>query len=105
MNIFKKTFEKHKKLALKTQNIDEIFTIDRKTQFKADLKNFLRQEFEKHNLGAEHMGLSVTDYKPEDWTDTMADTIINNLAAYLEKIRGQTERNLTPDRPIVRDET
>jgi hypothetical protein len=101
---FQKTFNKHKMFALKkTNNIDEIFTIEKKSEFKKDLKMFLQSEFEKHNLGSNRMGLSVTDYKPEDWIETMADTIINNFAGYLEKIRGQTERDLTPKNPIVND--
>ena len=101
---FQKTFEKHKMLALKkNNNIDERFTIEKKSEFKKDLKIFLQTQFEKHNLGSKRMGLSVTDYKPDDWVETMADIVINNFAAYLEKIRGQTERDLTPKSPIVTD--
>ena len=103
MTLFEETFLKHKQLALKDLNMNEIFVIEKRTQFKHDLIMFLKNEFEKNVLDAKHMGLSVTDYKIDDWLDPIAEVMINNFAAYLEKIRGQTERDLTPKEPIVKD--
>jgi hypothetical protein len=104
--IFENTFEKHRRLALnnKTSSLEEIFLIDKKSKFRENLIRFLQSEFSNGNLQAKHVGISATDYKPNDWCEPIADTIINNLAEYFEKIRGQTEKDLESEIPIVRDE-
>ena len=74
-----------------------------KEQLKKDLVKFLTQEFQKDNLKAVHGGPSITEYKPEDWLEDIADNVINKLLQYFEIIRGQTERNLQTDIPLSRD--
>ena len=81
----------------------EIFTINHREQLKKDLIKFLQQEFQKDNLKSLHAGLSITDYKPEDWLERIADNILNRLLQYFDVIRGQTERNLQSSIPLSKD--
>lgn len=72
-----------------------------KSHLKKDLINFLNQEFHTGNLKPVHMGQSTTEYKSSDWLEPIADEIINQLIHYFETIRGQTERNASPDYPLT----
>jgi len=85
------------------EQLCEIFIINHKEQLKRDLVQFLAQEFHKDNLKSVHGGPSITEYKPEDWVEKIADNLINRLLQYFEIIRGQTERNLKSDIPLSRD--
>ncbi len=85
------------------ESLQEIFVIDNKEQLKKDLLQFLHQEFQKGNLKPIHLGLSITEYKPEDWLEDIADNVVNRLLQYFEIIRGQTERNLKSSVPLSRD--
>jgi len=85
------------------EQLCEIFIVNHKEQLKKDLVQFLTQEFQKDNLKAVHGGPSITEYKPEDWVEKIADNLINRLLQYFEIIRGQTERNLRSDIPLSRD--
>ncbi len=85
------------------ESLQEIFVIDNKEQLKKDLLQFLHQEFQKGNLKPIHLGLSITEYKPEDWLEDIADNVVNRLLQYFEIIRGQTERNLKSSVPLARD--
>lgn len=85
------------------EELCEIFTINHKEQLKKDLIRFLQQEFQKYNLKSLHAGLSITDYKPEDWLERIADNILNRLLQYFNIIRGQTERNLQSSIPLSKN--
>jgi len=85
------------------ESLSEIFIINNKEQLKQDLIQFLHNEFEKGSLKPIHSGPSITEYKPEDWLEDIADNVINKLLQYFEIIRGQTERNLKTDIPLSRD--
>jgi len=84
--------------------LSEIFVIDQRENLKQDLIKFLRQEFAKGNLKPVHAGISVTEYKPEDWLEAMADHTINHMIQYFETIRSQTERNIYSTVPIASNE-
>ena len=85
------------------EELCEIFTINHRKQLKQDLIKFIQQEFQKNNLNSVHAGLSITDYKPEDWYERIADNILNRLLQYFDIIRGQTERNLVSSIPLSKD--
>jgi len=85
------------------EQLCEIFVINHKEQLKKDLVKFLTREFQIDNLKAVHGGSSITEYKPEDWVEKIADNLLNRLLQYFEVIRGQTERNLQTDIPLSRD--
>ncbi len=76
------------------ESLSEIFVIKHKNDLQSDLANFLRQEFQKGNIQPIHSGISTTEFKPNDWIDSMADDLINRLIQYFETIRSQTERNV-----------
>jgi len=82
------------------EELCEIFTINHANELKKDLMSFLKDEFQKGNLKSSHVGLSITDYKPDDWIEKMADNVVNRLIQYFDTIRGQTERNLKSSVPI-----
>ncbi len=86
------------------EELSEIFVIDQKEKLKQDLINFLRQEFQNGHLKPIHAGLSVTEFKPDDWLEDIADHTINHLISYFETIRSQTERNIYPSVPISSNE-
>jgi len=75
------------------ESLSEIFIVSQKQYLKKDLMDFLKQEFKKGNLKPIHSGLSVTEFKPDDWIESMSDIIINHMIQYFETIRGQTERD------------
>ena len=85
------------------EELCEIFTINHREQLKKDLIRFLQQEFQRDNLKSLHAGLSITDYKPEDWLERIADNILNRLLQYFDIIRGQTERNLKSSIPLSKN--
>jgi len=85
------------------EQLCEIFVVNHKEQLKKDLVKFLTREFQIDNLKAVHGGPSITEYKPEDWVEKIADNLVNRLLQYFEIIRGQTERNLKTDIPLSRD--
>ena len=85
------------------EELCEIFTINHREQLKQDLIKFIQQEFQKNNLNSVHAGLSITDYKPEDWYEKIADNILNRLLQYFDIIRGQTERNLVSSIPLSKN--
>ena len=85
------------------EQLCEIFVINHKEQLKKDLVKFLTREFQIDNLKAVHGGSSITEYKPEDWVEKIADNLVNRLLQYFEIIRGQTERNLKSSVPLSRD--
>ena len=85
------------------EQLCEIFIVNHKEQLKKDLVKFLTREFQIDNLKAVHGGPSITEYKPEDWVEKIADNLVNRLLQYFEIIRGQTERNLKTDIPLSRD--
>ena len=85
------------------EELSEIFIINHKQQLKNDLIQFLKHEFEIDNLKDKHVGLSIVDYRPEDWLEKIADNIINRLIQYFDVIRGQTERNLKSDIPLSKN--
>lgn len=72
----------------------EVFIVNHKDQLKADLIHFLKQEFNKGELKPVHLGLSTTEFNPNDWLNDIAENVVNRLIQYFETIRGQTERNL-----------
>jgi len=76
------------------ENLCEVFIVNHKDQLKADLIQFLKQEFNKGELKPIHLGLSTTEFNPNDWLDDIAENVVNRLIQYFETIRGQTERNL-----------
>ena len=76
------------------ESLCEVFVVNHKDQLKADLIQFLKQEFNKGELKPVHLGLSTTEFNPHDWLDDIADNLVNRLIQYFETIRGQTERNL-----------
>ena len=82
------------------EELSEIFVIDQKQQLKKDLIDFLRQEFQDGRLKPIHGGISATEFKPEDWLESIADHTINHLISYFETIRSQTERNIYSTVPI-----
>jgi len=81
--------------------LSEIFVIQQKQKLIQDLTNFLRQEFQNGNLKAVHGGISVTEFKPDDWLESIADHAINHMIQYFETIRNQTERNMYSSVPIA----
>jgi len=81
--------------------LSEIFVIQQKQKLIQDLKNFLRQEFQNGNLKAVHGGISVTEFKPDDWLESIADHAINHMIQYFKTIRNQTERNMYSSVPIA----
>ncbi len=85
------------------ESLSEIFVINNKEKLKQDLIQFLHNEFEKGSLKPIHSGPSITEYKPEDWLEDIADNVVNRLLQYFEIIRGQTERNLKSSVPLSRD--
>ena len=85
------------------EELCEIFTINHGEQLKQDLIKFIQQEFQKDNLKSVHAGLSIVDYKPEDWYSHIADNILNRLLQYFDIIRGQTERNLKSSIPLSKN--
>ena len=85
------------------EELCEIFIINHREKLKQDLIKFIQQEFQKDNLKSLHAGLSIVDYKPEDWYGHIADNILNRLLQYFDIIRGQTERNLKSSIPISKD--
>jgi hypothetical protein len=72
----------------------EIFIINHKNRLKADLIQFLKQEFNKGELKPIHLGLSTTEFKPDDWLDEIAENLVNRLISYFETIRSQTEKDI-----------
>jgi hypothetical protein len=72
----------------------EIFIINHKNRLKADLIQFLKQEFNKGELKPIHLGLSTTEFKPDDWLDEIAENLVNRLISYFETIRSQTEKDM-----------
>ena len=85
------------------EELCEIFTINHREQLKQDLIKFIQQELQKDNLKSVHAGLSIVDYKPEDWYSHIADNILNRLLQYFDIIRGQTERNLKSSIPLSKN--
>ena len=83
------------------ESLSEIFVIAQKQGLKQDLINFLRQEFQDGHLKPVHAGLSVTEFKPDDWLEDIADVVVNHLIQYFETIRSQTERNIYSSVPIA----
>ena len=83
------------------ESLSEIFVIAQKQGLKQDLINFLRQEFQDGHLKPVHAGLSVTEFKPDDWLEDIADIVVNHLIQYFETIRSQTERNIYSSVPIA----
>jgi len=81
--------------------LSEIFVIQQKQKLIQDLKNFLRQEFQNGNLKAVHGGISATEFKPDDWLESIADHAINHMIQYFKTIRNQTERNMYSSVPIA----
>ena len=76
------------------EELCEVFIVNHKDQLKRDLIQFLHQEFQKGEFKPVHLGLSTTEFKPQDWIEPIADDLINRLIQYFETIRSQTERDL-----------
>lgn len=76
------------------EELSEIFVINHKQELKRDLIQFLKQEFQKGELKPIHLGLSTTEFKPDDWLDEIAENLVNHLIAYFETIRSQTEKDM-----------
>ena len=85
------------------EELSEIFIINHKNQLKADLIQFLKQEFQKGELKPIHLGLSTTEFKPEDWLDEIAENLVNHLIAYFETIRSQTEKDMYSPVTVAED--
>jgi hypothetical protein len=85
------------------EELSEIFIINHKEKLKRDLIQFLHQEFQKGTLKPVHSQPSITEYKPNDWLEDIADNVINQLIKYFDVIRGQTERNLQSSIPLAKD--
>jgi hypothetical protein len=85
------------------ESLQEIFIINHKEQLKKDLVQFLYDEFQKGNLKPVHSQPSVTEYKPDDWVEDIADNVINQLIKYFDVIRGQIELNLQSSIPLAKD--
>lgn len=85
------------------QNLSEIFQIDHANQFRNDLVQFIRSEFEKGNIRPIHAGLSTTEYHPNDWVEEIANDLFNRLIQYFETIRSQTERDMYSPVPLEYD--
>jgi hypothetical protein len=102
MNLFEETFIKHRNLTLQNQ-LNEIFVIEHRRVLKNELMAFLKKQFESGNLKAVRGGISVTEYKPNDWLEPMAENVLNHMASYFETIRSQTERNIYPSVQIVKN--
>ncbi len=83
--------------------LSEVFVINHKQQLKNDLIQFLKQEFNKGELKPVHLGLSTTEFKPDDWLDEIAENIVNKLIQYFETIRSQTEKDIYASAPIAKD--
>ena len=80
--------------------LTEIFTVKHTHNLKLDLIKFLHDEFSKGNITSVHSGPSTVEYKPDDWLESLADNIINQLIHHFETIRGQTERDAYSQIPI-----
>ena len=76
------------------EELSEIFVINHKDELKKDLIQFLKQEFQKGELKPIHLGISTTEFKPDDWLDEIAENLVNRLISYFETIRSQTEKNM-----------
>ena len=85
------------------ESLQEIFIINHKEQIKKDLIQFLHGEFQRGNLKPVHSQSSITEYKPNDWLEDIADNIINQLIKYFDVIRGQTERDFKSSIPLTKD--
>lgn len=85
------------------EELSEIFIINHKQQLKADLVQFLKQEFQKGELKPIHLGLSTTEFKPEDWLDEIAENLVNRLIEYFETIRSQTEKDMYSPVTVAED--
>jgi hypothetical protein len=85
------------------EDLNEVFVINHKQQLKSDLIRFLKQEFNKGELKPIHLGLSTTEFKPDDWLDEMAENVVNHLIQYFETIRSQTEKDIYSPAPIAKD--
>lgn len=85
------------------EELSEIFVINHKNQLKADLIQFLKQEFQKGELKPIHLGLSTTEFKPDDWLDEIAENLVNRLIAYFETIRSQTEKDMYSPVTVAED--
>jgi hypothetical protein len=81
--------------------LNEIFVIQQKQKLIQDLTNFLRQEFQNGNLKAVHDDISATEFKTDDWLESIANHAINHMIQYFETIRSQTERNIYSTIPIA----
>jgi hypothetical protein len=76
------------------KQLKEVFSVHDKGGLKRDLVNFLRSEFQNGDLKSSHQGLSTSEYKPDDWYESMADNLVNRLIQYFETTKGQTERDV-----------
>jgi len=76
------------------EELSEIFVINHKEELKRDLIQFLKQEFQKGELKPIHLGVSTTEFKPDDWLDEMAENLVNHLISYFETLRSQTEKDM-----------
>lgn len=76
------------------EELSEIFVINHKDELKKDLIQFLKQEFQKGELKPIHLGISTTEFKPDDWLDEIAENLVNRLISYFETIRSQTEKDM-----------
>lgn len=88
---FEEIFNKHKKLTfdkISPQTLNEIFVLNKETEFKKNLIEFLKLEFQKHDIRAVHGGISATEFKSEDWVEPIATFLINKLVEYFETVRG-----------------
>ena len=102
MNLFEKTFIKHRNLAISNQ-LNEIFVIEHKQRLKQELIMFFQKQFESGNIKPVHAGLSTTEYKPNDWIEPMADNMIQYMVEYFETIRSQTEKDMDSNVPLEQD--
>ena len=80
--------------------LTEIFVIQNADMLRKDLKTFLKNEFEKHDLKQLHAGISTTEFNSNEWLDSMSDNIANRLAQYFETMRSQTERDMDSPVPV-----
>jgi hypothetical protein len=83
--------------------LSEVFIINHKQHLKSDLIQFLKQEFNKGELKPVHLGLSTTEFKPDDWLDEMAENLVNHLIQYFETIRSQTEKDMYSPVTVAND--
>ena len=85
------------------EELSEIFIINHKNALKQDLIQFLKQEFQKGELKPIHLGLSTTEFKPDDWLDEIAENLVNHLISYFETIRSQTEKDMYSPVTVAQD--